>query len=89
MRREVTNAVGVYTFTTLPPGRYKLDLQQRGFKRLIQQPIDVLVQQFVTLNLQPEVGGQGQFEQNIATRSFAGWGNFSANGGMADANEVL
>ena len=33
VRREVTNAVGVYTFTTLPPGRYKLELQQRGFKR--------------------------------------------------------
>ncbi|HYM09108.1 MAG TPA: carboxypeptidase regulatory-like domain-containing protein, partial [Bryobacterales bacterium] len=122
-------------------GRYRLELEQPGFKRFVQEPIEVRVQQFVSLNPVLEVGqatqtvevtGQvalldsatsslsqvvenrqvtelplngrntlalaaltpgirthGQFLQNTATRSFAGWGNFSSNGGVADANEVL
>ena len=47
------------------------------------------VTRLALVQLTPGVRTQGQFEQNSATRSFAGWGNFSSNGGMADANEVL
>jgi hypothetical protein len=32
---------------------------------------------------------QGTFGNNPATGNYTGWGNFSANGGMANANEVL
>src|SRR5262249_24743625 len=39
--------------------------------------------------LTPGIRTQGEFLQHTATRSFAGWGNFSSNGGVADANEVL
>src|SRR6266852_5287987 len=140
-RRQTTNEIGVYTFTALPPGRYRLELEHPGFKKFVQEPIDVRVQQFITLNAALEVGqgtqvvevsGQvalldaatsslsqvvenrqvtelplngrntlalvaltpgirthGQFLDNTATRSFAGWGNFSSNGGISDANEVL
>src|SRR5437899_4057562 len=140
-RRQTTDETGVYTFTALPPGRYRLELEHPGFKKFVQEPIEVRVQQFITLNPVLEVGtgsqvvevsGQvalldaatsslsqvvenrqvtelplngrntlslvaltpgirthGQFLQNTATRSFAGWGNFSSNGGVADANEIL
>src|SRR5216684_2486091 len=140
-RRQTTNEIGVYTFTALPPGRYRLEVEHPGFKKFVQEPIDVRVQQFITLNAALEVGqgtqivevsGQvalldaatsslsqvvenrqvtelplngrntlslvaltpgirthGQFMDNTATRSFAGWGNFSSNGGVADANEIL
>jgi hypothetical protein len=140
-RRQLTNDSGVYTFTAVPPGRYRLTLEHPGFKRMVQEPIEVRVQQFETLDLALEVGqtnqtvevsgqvalldsatsslsqvvenrevtelplngrntlalvaltpgvrAQGQFLQNTATRSFAGWGNFSSNGGVSDANEIL
>src|SRR5713226_869819 len=39
--------------------------------------------------LTPGIRTHGQFMDNTATRSFAGWGNFSSNGGVADANEIL
>jgi len=32
---------------------------------------------------------QGTFGNNPATGNYTGWGNFSANGGLANANEVL
>src|SRR5262249_38893255 len=140
-RRQMSNEGGVYTFTALPPGRYRLELEHPGFKKFVQEPVEVRVQQFVTLDAALEVGsgtqivevtGQvalldaatsslsqvvenrqvtelplngrntlslvaltpgirthGQFLQNTATRSFAGWGNFSSNGGVAGANENL
>jgi Carboxypeptidase regulatory-like domain len=141
VRRQTSNDTGVYTFSALPPGRYRLELEHPGFKRFVQDGIEVHVQQFITLNpalevgqatqsveitgqaalldaatsslshvvenrevtelplngrntlalvtLTPGIRSQGQFQNNTATRSFAGWGNFSSNGGMSDANEVL
>lgn len=133
LRTQISNDAGVYIFTAVPPGRYKLEAEHPGFKKLVQEPIEVRVQQFVTLNLALEVGQatqtvevtgqaalldastsslsqivenrqvtelplngrntlalvaltpgirtQGEFMQHTATRSFAGWGNFSSNGG--------
>src|SRR5215472_10008833 len=140
-RRLLSNEAGLFNFTALPPGRYRLEVERPGFKRFVQEPVELRVQQSVTLSPSLEVGqsnqtvevtGQvplidaatsslsqvvenrqvtelplngrntlalvaltpgirthGQFLQNSATRSFAGWGNFSSNGGVADANEVL
>ena len=140
-RRVTSGEAGIFNFTALPPGRYRLEVERPGFKRFVQEPIELRVQQSVALSPSLEVGqanqtvevtGQvplidaatsslsqvvenrqvtelplngrntlalvaltpgirthGQFLQNSATRSFAGWGNFSSNGGVADANEVL
>src|SRR5215471_18973123 len=140
-RRLLSNEAGLFNFTALPPGRYRFEVERAGFKRFVEEPIELRVQQSVTLTASLEVGqatqtvevtGQvalvdaatsslsqivenrqvtelplngrntlalvaltpgirthGQFLQNSATRSFAGWGNFSSNGGVADANEVL
>src|SRR5260370_20485725 len=141
IRTQASSDAGSYTFAGLPAGRYRFEVQPPGFKRFIQEPIEVRVQQFITLNAALEVGQtnqtveitgqpalldaatsslsqivenreitelplngrntlslvaltrgvrtQGQFLQNTATRSFAGWGNFSSNGGLSDANEIL
>jgi hypothetical protein len=40
-------------------------------------------------NLAAGVRPQGTFGNNSATGNYTGWGNFSANGGLANANEVL
>ena len=50
VRQQTTNDTGVYTFTALPPGRYRLELEHPGFKKFVQEPIEVRVQQFITLN---------------------------------------
>src|SRR5450432_2221192 len=140
-RQQTSNEVGAYTFTALAPGRYRLALEHAGFKRFVEEPIEVRVQQFVTLDPRLEVGQESQsievtgqaalldaatsslsqvvenrqvtelplngrntlalvsltpgvrtqagFLQNAATRSYAGWGNFSSNGGLSGANEIL
>src|SRR5713101_2700473 len=140
-RRGESNEIGFYSFPALPPGRYKIELEHAGFKRFVQEPVQIQVQQFVTLDPRLEVGQstqtvevtgqtalldaqtsslsqvvenkqvtelplngrntlalvaltpgirtQGELMQHTATRSFAGWGNFSSNGGVSDANEVL
>src|SRR5206468_10854674 len=134
VRQQSTNETGAYNFPALPPGRYRMEVEHPGFKKFVQEPIEVRVQQFITLNPVLEVGtgtqvvevsGQvalldaatsslsqvvenrqvtelplngrntlalvaltpgirthGQFLDNTATRSFAGWGNFSSNGGV-------
>jgi hypothetical protein len=141
VRVQLSTETGSYTFAALPPARYRMEVENPGFKRFVQEPIEVRVQQFVTIEARLEVGqsaqtveisgqvalldaatsslshvvenreitelplngrntlalvaltpgvrAQGQFLQNTATRSFAGWGNFSTNGGISDANEVL
>src|SRR5215813_2020577 len=140
-RRGESKEIGYYSFPALPPGRYKIEVEHSGFKRFVQEPIPIQVQQFITLDTRLEVGQstqtvevtgqvalldaqtsslsqvvenrqvtelplngrntlalvaltpgirtQGEFTQHVATRSYAGWGNFSSNGGVADANEVL
>src|SRR5947209_3673564 len=60
VRKQAANDTGAYTFAALPPGSYKLELEHAGFKRLVQQPIEVRVQQTVTLNLSLEIGAVTQ-----------------------------
>jgi hypothetical protein len=141
VRKQATNQTGAYSFPALPPGSYRLELEHPGFKRFVQEPIDVRVQQTVTINVTLEIGQVSQtlevtghadvldsatsslsqvvenrqvtelplngrntlalvsltpgirtqagFLQNTAVRSYAGWGNFSSNGGLSGANAVL
>ena len=140
-RKQAANDTGAYTFPALPPGNYRLELAHPGFKRFVQEPVEVRVQQTVTINLMLEVGQVNQtievaghpelldaatsslsqvvenrevtelplngrntlalvaltpgvrtqagFLQNTAVRSYAGWANFSSNGGLSGANAVL
>jgi len=141
VRQQTASETGDYTFPALPPGHYRLESQHPGFKRFVQEPIDIQVQQAVTINISLEVGQatqslevtghpelldaatsslsqvvenrqvtelplngrntlalvsltpgvrtQAGFLQNAAVRSYAGWGNFSSNGGLSGANEIL
>src|SRR5215471_21297912 len=59
-RQQSSNDTGVYTFTALTPGRYRLVLEHPGFKRFVEEPIEVRVQQFVTLDPRLEVGQESQ-----------------------------
>src|SRR5262249_50693472 len=59
-RRSATNETGGYSFTTLPPGRYRFEAEHSGFKRFVVEPIEVRVQQFITLDAKLEVGQSTQ-----------------------------
>jgi hypothetical protein len=41
------------------------------------------------VSLTPGIRTQAGFLQNTAVRSYAGWGNFSSNGGLSGANAIL
>jgi hypothetical protein len=141
-RRSVKSSQsGTYSFAAVPPGRYRLEVEHGGFKKVTQEPVEVRVQQFVSLDVMLQVGEvsesvqvearaalidpntsslsqvvgnqqitqlplngrntlafvqltpgvrmQGLFGENPATVNFQAWGNFSANGGVANTNEVL
>ena len=60
MRKQAANDTGAYTFPALPPGNYRLELEHPGFKRFVQEPVVVRVQQTVTLNVALEVGQVNQ-----------------------------
>ncbi len=55
-RRGESNEIGFYSFPALPPGRYRIELEHAGFKRFVQEPVPIQVQQFVTLDPRLEVG---------------------------------
>src|SRR5260370_24723087 len=49
-RRQTTDGTGEYTFTALPPGRYRLGLEHPGFKKLVEGPIEEPVPQVIALD---------------------------------------
>lgn len=59
-RQQQSNDVGAFNFTALTPGRYRLEVEHPGFKRYVQEPIEVRVQQFLTLSPKLEVGQETQ-----------------------------
>src|SRR5262249_52799962 len=59
-RRGASNEIGFYSFPALPAGRYKVEVEHAGFKRFVQEPIPIQVQQFVTLDPRLEVGQSTQ-----------------------------
>ncbi len=61
-RRGESSEVGFYSFPALPPGRYKIELEHAGFKRFVQEPIQIQVQQFLTLDPRLEIGQATQTE---------------------------
>src|SRR5713226_8792999 len=55
-REVVTNEVGQYNFPAVPPGTYSLKAQITGYKNYESKGLIVGTQQFLTLDVQLEVG---------------------------------
>jgi len=55
-RQTETEATGGYLFAALPPGMYRLRLEAKGFKTVVREGIELLVNVPVTLNLGLELG---------------------------------
>ncbi|HEX8190190.1 MAG TPA: TonB-dependent receptor [Pyrinomonadaceae bacterium] len=55
LRREAaTGGEGDFAVTLLPPGRYRVEVAARGFKRVVVEEVEVNVTQTATLNLKVE-----------------------------------
>ncbi|MCI0627646.1 MAG: TonB-dependent receptor [Acidobacteria bacterium] len=55
-REAESNDSGFYSFSALPPGRYRLETEKSGFKKFAQEPVEVRVQQFVEIDPGLQVG---------------------------------
>jgi carboxypeptidase family protein/TonB-dependent receptor-like protein len=55
-RTQATGNDGLYTFVNLFPGRYKIDAEKTGFKRITRPEVEVEVQQVVRIDLPMQVG---------------------------------
>src|ERR1043165_9007083 len=47
--KQMTNEPGAYSPPAPQPGNYRLEWEHPGFKRFVQEPVDVRVQQTVTV----------------------------------------
>jgi hypothetical protein len=56
VRQANTNAEGLYTFGSVPPGFYKIKVEHPGFKTVTSNNVEVQVQQSVRLDFMLEVG---------------------------------
>jgi len=57
---QTTGSDGLYQFSNLLPGRYRIDVEMRGFKHTTQPDIVVQVQQTSSINLTMQVGDVSQ-----------------------------
>ncbi len=55
-RSILTDASGSYTFDLLPPGRYRMDAQKDGFKRVQAPEFELLVSQTARFDIRLEIG---------------------------------
>src|SRR5207248_1492914 len=52
----VSNQAGIFAFLNVPPGEYKIEAEQAGFKHFVRQPVAVQVQQTYQVDIQLTVG---------------------------------
>src|SRR5207237_10754135 len=55
-RSAQTNSSGDYVFVEVPPGNYRVEFEQTGFKKNVQKEVTVEVNGVVTLNSTLQVG---------------------------------
>jgi hypothetical protein len=56
-REALTNDSGDYTMIEVPPGSYRVEFEERGFKKNVQKNVIIQVNQVVTLNSTMQLGG--------------------------------
>jgi hypothetical protein len=55
-RTQVTNDEGVYAFNAVPPGRYHIEAEAKGFKKVAVNDVQALVDTPTSVDLKLEVG---------------------------------
>src|SRR5215471_18247943 len=65
-RTAETNSSGNYEFVDLPPGQYAVTVEQRGFKKVTRNAVDVQVNSDVRVNMTLEPGNIDQTVEVVA-----------------------
>ena len=65
----VTSEAGIYVFPNVPPGIWTITAEKPGFKRSVQNGIEIFIAQRQTLDLRLEVGDVKQSVEVTATQS--------------------
>src|SRR5579872_3517697 len=52
----VTNGAGVYVFASLPPGKYRVEVEHPGFRRAVIHDIELAVGSQITVNIGLDLG---------------------------------
>src|SRR5262245_6260377 len=65
-RTQVTSADGLYSFVSLVPGQYRVEVEKQGFRRFVREPIIVEVQQSLRIDVQMQIG---DFSQTVTVSS--------------------
>lgn len=55
-RAQSTVADGLYSFVTVIPGQYRIEVEKQGFKRVTREPVVVEVQQSIRIDVAMRVG---------------------------------
>ena len=55
-RTQSTVAAGLYSFVTVIPGQYRVEVEKQGFKRITREPVVVQVQQSTRIDVAMQVG---------------------------------
>ena len=55
-RTQSTVADGLYSFVTVIPGQYRVEVEKQGFKRITREPVVVQVQQSTRIDIAMQVG---------------------------------
>src|SRR5262249_32268744 len=59
-RETATNASGDYFLTNLPPGRYRIEVEKPGFKKLVKPDVILNVQDAIEIDFELAVGWLGE-----------------------------
>ena len=55
-----TNAVGEYSVTNLPPGRYRIEVEKADFKKLVKPDVILHVQDVLNIDFEMQVGSASE-----------------------------
>ncbi len=66
-RETVTNAKGIYEFSSLPVGSYTLTVTMSGFKPYVEKQVDLTFGQYRTLDARLQLGSTSEAVQVTAT----------------------
>jgi hypothetical protein len=59
-RDTLSSDSGDYTFVEIPPGEYRLEFEQAGFKKNVRKGVTLQVNQIVTLNMVMQLGAAAE-----------------------------
>src|ERR1700733_1132098 len=55
-----TNETGLYNLPSLPPGKYRIEVEKEGFERIVKPDVELHVAETVSIDFSPQVGAVAQ-----------------------------